>query len=255
MKTRSEIEAAVSAATLTTEAARRDLTQARVDYQAAESHYIDKGDKRSLERKRDCSDALERAEVLDKRAVDRLEQARIELAKIDREDALKRLEGLKTKLLSFEAELTTAAAEFVAIDRAIENQVAGLGIAVSAILATYDEAIQLAHELRLPSPEMALGPRPSRAEVALAVRRIVTHARVAEDAPRDLCVRSYLLDAPTDWKTRNASAAELADQEAGASRARAEEQALAVLNAADALAAAAAKAAPVTPPTTEGATA
>ena len=85
-ESRTEVEQAVAAAERGVEQALGDLTAARQAYVEAESAYIDKGTKATLERKRDCADALERAEALQRRAQERLDQARAAMAEVVREE-------------------------------------------------------------------------------------------------------------------------------------------------------------------------
>ena len=204
-QTRTEVEQAVAAGERGLQQALADLTAARIDYQASELAYIDGGKRAQLEKKRDAADALERGEALHRRAQERRDVSRAALADLEREEFAAELEGLRAKLATFGTTIEAHAAEFVAIDRAIENRVMALAVELRDAVATHDRAAAIAKELRLPDN---LGPRPDLANACLEVRRLVSAARQSEN--RDTLAPAWLSDAPDrDWRLRDMRAGDL----------------------------------------------
>jgi len=208
MKSRQEIQAAVARAEKAHETATANLTEARKAYQIADEQWIERGAKRDRETRSERADEMERCETLQKRAAQKLDLARSELTALVREERLQSLSELRAKLSTFSDTLATHAAEFVTLDRAVEARVMALAVEVRGMIETYDTAKQIADDLRVQGPD---GPRPDLANVSLAIRKVVTRARV--DEHRDPLAPHWLANVDTDWKLREQRAEDLTDLE------------------------------------------
>jgi hypothetical protein len=215
--TRTEVTARAASTKAIVDKLRRELTEARKDYIAAESLYVDKGTRGALEKKRDAGDACERLEILERRAVEAHEAALTEIARLDREDKLAELERLQEALGQFDRTLEMRAAEFVAIDRDIDARVMALAVDVRDAIRLYDAIAKLSNELRAPA---ATGARPDFANCGLRVRRALSEARAKEG--RDTLAPTFLADAPDfgNWKLAGMSAEELSAIERASAVAR-----------------------------------
>jgi hypothetical protein len=249
VKTRTEIEARAATTRATLDRARGDVTTARLEYIAADQAWIDSGQKRANERRRDASDALERCETLAKRAEDANEAALVVLAQLDREDSLVQLELLRSKLAAHAETVGRYAAEAVSFDRTFAEQIVfPLAVEVRDAVATHRAIESLANDLRVPISAL---PVPDLASACLTVRRAISAARKQED--RDALTPLWTAEAPDahSWQLRGATAAELEDIDRATSAARQQERDAAAFRTGFAAAAAQAKPAPITTPTTE----
>ncbi|HEY4012045.1 MAG TPA: hypothetical protein VGM06_01795 [Polyangiaceae bacterium] len=219
MRSRSEIEQAASTAAAKLLQARTDLVDARKAFQIAEEAWLEGGKKSQAERKREAADTMERAEVVEKRAGERYEAEAAKLAKLEREDRVRELESARQELSTVDDSVDVAIAEFVALDRALDDKILEVAAVIVAAAAKHDHALALAAELRLPH---RLDARPSLAEACLRVRRALTAVRAAEDRD-DLSLWITTSPDAGDWRMRDMSAADLASNQRAAAFARATE--------------------------------
>jgi len=214
-RTRAEIESRVAACRATLDGARKDLTDARTAYLESERAYVDTGRRAALESKRDRNDELERCAALERRAVDAHEAALVELAAVDREDAVKKLEELTVVAKAHPGEGETLAGELARRDAEIDAVVLRIARAASSATAAYDQSVTLGDQLRIPGFVERVGPRPSLAGAALACRRFVAAARAKGQRENVACV--FLSDPPdlNDWTLRGADVEEIRQRDLG----------------------------------------
>ncbi len=228
--TRPEAEAAVAQAREKLDAARVDVTEARLAFHEADVAWIETGARRSAEKRRECSDALERLELLAKRAEDRHDEAQVVMARIERAEQVERYGRERDVVAAYLAAREERAARWVALDRQADQLAVEDARELVDVVAHYERAESLAQHLGMVGDlDCVARKRPTVAQLRLETSRIVTGARRAE--MRDPVAPAFLAEADLHYSVTGANAEELQNIERQVAIDRAETHAAAVAQA------------------------
>jgi hypothetical protein len=207
-ETRPEVEAAGAAAKDKLDAARAEVTAARLAYLEADAAWLDTGARRSAEKRRECSDALERCELLAKRAEDRYDETQVALARIERAEQMETYRHQRDLVAAYLRAREERASRWVALDRQADQLAVEDARELVDVVDHYDQAEAIANAIGMRGDLDRVAPKqPTVAQLRLETSRIVTAARHAE--MRDPVAPAFLAVADLHYSKVGANADEL----------------------------------------------